>query len=41
VLTGCFRGASYTVDCQKEVGTACGMQTTDRGAATNAACAHP
>ncbi len=41
ILTGCWRGASYTVDCNKEVGTACGQQTTDRGTVTNAACGHP
>jgi hypothetical protein len=41
VLTGCWRGGSFAVDCQAEGLHSCGVTTTDLGAVTHAACAHP
>jgi hypothetical protein len=40
-LTGCYRGASFPVDCTGVGLGACVMRTTDQGAAQNAACTPP
>jgi hypothetical protein len=40
-LTGCYRGASFPLDCGKVGLGPCHMVTTDQGTTMNAACAHP
>jgi hypothetical protein len=41
MLTGCWKGAMFTVDCSLEGLLTCSTTMTDLGAVTNAACAHP
>ena len=41
LLTGCTRGASFTVNCEAEWLGACRMVMTDMGSAEHAACAPP
>jgi hypothetical protein len=40
-LTGCYRGATFPLDCGAVGLGACHMVTTEQGTTMNAACAHP